>query len=404
MSHAAVAVPHAEPVSLPETHPWARVPLVGGIVAVVGLLGSAALYGGAREQFFFSWLVAFVYFLTIALGCLYFVLIHSATQSGWGVVVRRLGETAAATLPLFALLFVPVALGMQTLFPWSREALVASDHLLQWKHPFLNTSFFYLRAAVYFAVWSALALWCYALSCRQDAAADASLAARLRKWSAPALIPLVLTQSLAGVDWLMSLDPHWYSTIFGVYVFAGAFMSAFAFLVLVCVGLQATGVLRNAITVEHYHDLGKMLFAFTVFWAYIGFSQFFLIWYGNIPEETLWYKHRLHGSWTAVSLLLAVGHFGIPFFFLMSRTIKRNKTTLAMGAAWMLLMHLVDVHWMVMPALHAEGIHLTPLDITTFFAVGGAFVAAFGWLLRRHPLLPVGDPRLPESLTFENTF
>src|SRR5207237_1017362 len=216
--------------------------------------------------------------------------------------------------------------------------------------------------------------------------------------------PLVLTQTLASFDWVMSLDPHWYSTVFGVYIFGGAFMSAFALLALVCFLLQGSGLMRDQINVEHYHDIGKMLFAFTVFWAYIGFSQFFLIWYGNIPEETLWFKHRLHGSWTAVSLLLAVGHFGIPFFYLMPRGIKRNPRTLVAGAVRMLVMPLVDVHWMIMPALHAEGASPSLLDVTTLLAVGGAFVAVFGWLLRRHPLLPVGDPRLAESLTFENTF
>jgi hypothetical protein len=332
------------------------------------------------------------------------VLIHSATQSGWGVVVRRLAETTAATLPLFALLFLPVVLGMQTLFPWSRDALVATDHLLQWKKPFLNTGFFYIRAVVYFAVWSGLAFWCYRLSCRQDAAQDLALSARLRRFSGPAIIPLALIQTLASFDWLMSLDPHWYSTIFGVYIFGGAFLAAFAFLALVCCLLQGSGLLRDVITVEHYHDLGKLLFGFTVFWAYIGFCQFFLIWYGNIPEETMWYRHRLHGSWAAVSVFLAVGHFGLPFFYLMPRSIKRNPTTLAAGACWMLLMHLLDIHWMVMPSFHEHGLSLSVLDLTTLLAVGGLFLAVLGWLLRRHPLLPIGDPRLSESLRFENTF
>ena len=403
MTHATLALPQ-ETVSLPATHPWTRLPAVGLGLALLGGLGSAVLFAGNPAQFYFSWLVAFVFFLTIGLGSLYFVLIHSATQSGWGVVVRRLAETVAATLPLFALLFLPVAFGMQALFPWSREELVATDHLLQWKRPFLNTGFFYVRAAFYLAVWSGLALWSYRLSCRQDAAADPALAARLRRFSGPLLMPLALTQTLASFDWLMSLDPHWYSTIFGVYIFAGSFMSAFAFLILVCFFLQRSGVLRDLITTEHYHDLGKLLFAFTVFWAYIGFCQFFLIWYGNIPEETLWYKHRLHGSWTAVSLLLAVGHFGLPFFYLMPRSIKRNPRTLAAGALWLLVMHFVDVYWMVVPALHEEGVRPSLLDLTALLTVGGAFLAVFGWLLRRHPLLPTGDPRLPESLGFENTF
>jgi hypothetical protein len=400
--HAAVALP-PEDVALPASNPWAKLPVPGAAVAAVGLLLCLAFGRGERApQFFFSWLVAFCFFFSIAIGCLYFVLIHQATQGGWGIVVRRFAENAAATIPLFALLFLPVAFGLRELFPWARPELVGADHLLQHKQPYLNAGFFYARAAVAFLVWSGLAWWFLGMSRRQDQHPDHGLAARVRRWSAPALIPLALLHTMTSFDWLMSLDPHWYSTIFGVYVFSGSLVAAFAFLCLVPIGLQKAGLLREAITTEHFHDLGKLLFAFTVFWAYIGFSQFFLIWYGNIPEETIWFRHRMHGSWTAVSLLLAIGHFGVPFFFLMPRSVKRNPRLLAIAAGWMLLMHLVDVHWIVMPSLHDHGVGLSILDLAALLAVGGAFVAAFGALLRRHALVPVGDPRLPESLGFEN--
>jgi hypothetical protein len=402
MSHGAVVTLAPEEISLPATSAWAKLPLAGAVASVLGILLCLAFgRGAAAPQFFFSWMVAFCFFFSIAIGCLYFLVIHQATQGGWGVVVRRLAENAAATLPLFAVLFVPIAFGMQELFPWARPE-AAADHLLRHKAPYLNEKFFFIRAALAFLVLSGIAWWFLGRSRSQDVHPDESVAARVRRFSAPALIPIALLHTMTAFDWQMSLDPHWYSTIFGVYIFSGGFMAAIAFLCLVPIGLQRTGLLREAVTTEHFHDLGKLLFAFTVFWAYIGFCQFFLIWYGNIPEETIWYRHRLEGSWTAVSLLLAVGHFGLPFFFLMPRSVKRNPRLLGAAAGWMLLMHLVDVHWIVMPSLHAHGVGLSILDVAALLAVGGAFVAAFGVLLRRHALVPLGDPRLPESLGFEN--
>ncbi len=404
MSHghaAAVELPR-EQVTLPETGTWAQLPVFGGAAAGVGLV-LCLLFGRGENaaQFHFSWMVAFVYFISIALGCLYFVLMHQATQGGWGVVVRRLAESTAATMPVFALLFVPIALGMQSLFPWARPE-AAQDHLLHHKAAYLNGGFFLVRAAVALLAWSGLAWWLLGASRRADEHPSEALAARVRRWSGPALIPVALLNTATAFDWLMSLEPHWYSTIFGVYVFSGGLMAAFAFLSLLAIGLQKAGKLRDAVTTEHYHDLGKLLFAFTVFWAYIGFSQFFLIWYGNIPEETIWYRARLHGSWTGISLLLAIGHFGLPFFYLMPRSVKRNPRLLAIGAGWMLLMHLVDVHWMVMPQLHEQGFAPSVLDVAALLAVGGAFVAVLGVLLKRQALVPLGDPRLPESLGFEN--
>jgi hypothetical protein len=176
----------------------------------------------------------------------------------------------------------------------------------------------------------------------------------------------------------------------------------FAFQIIVFIGLERSGLLRNVVNTEHFHDMGKLLFAFTVFWAYISFSQYLLIWYANIPEETVWYEHRMVGSWESASLLLAIGHFVVPFFFLMPKTIKRNRGLLLAGAVWMLVMHFTDIFWCVMPVLHHHGVHLGLLDITTFLGIGGLFVSVFSWLLARHALIPVKDPRLPESLAFEN--
>lgn len=391
-----------EQASLPAGSVWARLGLFGVGLAAAGLAAGLLLGRGSPERFLAGWLVGFVFFLTIALGCLYFILIHTAMQGGWGIVVRRIAENAAATIPLFAILFLPIAFGLPHLYSWSVPGAAAADPLIQKKVPYLNAGFFYARAAIYFVVWSATAWWFLRLSTKQDRSPDETVAARLRRYSSPLLIPLAVTHTFAAFDWVMSLDPHWYSTIFGVYSFSGALVSAFAFLAVVVVALRGSGAPKGVFSAEHLHDLGTLLFTFTVFWAYIGFSQYFLIWYGNIPEETIWFKHRLEGGWRSLSLALAIGHFAVPFLALLSRPIKRNPLTLTVAATWMLLMHLLDVYWTVAPSLDEHGPHVGVVEIAAFLAVGGAFLGAFGWLLRRHALVPVGDPRLGESLTFEN--
>ena len=386
---------------VPAGHRLTRLPALGLALATIGVAQLVIFGARHAERLYAAWLVAFVFFLTMALGCLYFVLIHTAMQGSWGILVRRVAENAAATLPLFALLFLPVAFGMHSLYHWSHPEAVAHDALLRFKQPYLNLPFFYARAALYFVVWSSIALWFRRQSRLQDEAGDAAAAARLSRYSGALLIPLAITTTFAAFDWLMSLAPHWYSTIFGVYVFAGGLVSGFAFVSIAAVALRRAGLLP-ALSSEHLHDLGKLLFAFTVFWAYIGFSQFFLIWYANIPEETIWYRVRLAGGWKLVTIALAVGHFALPFFFLMSRTTKRNATTLVTAAGWLLAMHFVDVYWVVIPSIEGLGARPGIVDAASLLAVGGAFLAAFGWLLVGSPLVPAGDPRLSESLAFEN--
>jgi hypothetical protein len=391
-----------EQATIPPGHPWNRLPMIGAGCAVLGVAVCAMLGAGNPKQFFFSWLVAFLFFLTLAVGALFFVLIQYAAQGGWGIVVRRIGETTFATIPVMAALFLPVLLGLRDLYSWSVPGAAEQDALLRWKAPYLNVSFFLIRAAIYFGAWSFIALLYYRGSRGQDATGDPGVTTRLRRFAGPAIIVLALTQSFASVDWIMSLTPHWYSTIFGVYFFAGSFVGFIAFLSVVAVAMRNAGLLDMVISPEHLQDIGKFLFAFTAFWAYIAFSQFFLIWYANLPEETSWYLARIEGSWKAVSIFLMAGHFGAPFFYLMGYAVKRRGLTLAIGGAWLLFMHFVDLYWQVMPTLHPEGIRPSILDVAALLAVGGCFVAAASWLMRRQPLVPVRDPRLAESLAFEN--
>ena len=391
-----------EHATIPPGHSWNRLPAIGGACAVVGVLACAILGPGNPKQFYFSWLVSFLFFLSLALGALFFVLIQYAAQGGWGIVLRRIGETTFAMLPLMAVLFVPVLLGMHDLYEWTHADVVEHDPLLRWKSPYLNVPFFLTRAAIFFAVWSLIAVFYYRGSRGQDATGDPAVSARLRRLAGPAIIALAVTQTFASIDWIMSLTPHWYSTIFGVYFFAGAFVGFIALLSVAAPALRSAGLLDAVITDEHFHDVGKLLFAFTSFWAYIGFSQFFLIWYANLPEETVWFRARLEGSWQTVSILLMVGHFAVPFFYLMGRAVKRRASTLAIGGVWLLTMHFVDLHWQIMPTLHPEGVRVSVLDAAAFLAVGGTVVAVAGWLMRRQALVPLGDPRLDESLAFEN--
>ncbi len=391
-----------EQVTIPAGHPWARLPAAGAIAGAVGLVASLLLRPGDPRQFLYSWLVAFMFFLSLALGALFFVLLHYIANASWSTVVRRLAENIMGTLPLFIVLFVPIALGLRGLYLWTDAETVAQDELLRGKEGYLNSGFFLLRAGVCFAAWSLLAWWFLGQSRRQDESGEARLTERMVCVSAPALFVFAITVTVAAVDWIMSIDPHWYSTMFGVYYFVGCLVGFFAFMAILVAALRRAGLLGTYVTVEHLHDIGKLLYTFTVFWAYIGFSQYFLIWYANIPEETLWYMHRAEGSWKTVSIALGVGHFAVPFFYLMSRKIKRRTGLLVLGAAWMLFMHFVDLYWLIMPNLLHHGPHLSLLDLTTLLAVGGSFLAVLGLRMRRHALLPLRDPRLAESLSFEN--
>jgi hypothetical protein len=380
---------------------WRGLSLVGG-VAVLASIAIAAASPGGWQRFFFAYLVNFAYLLSLALGALYFVILHHLTHAGWSVVIRRVSEAVSAALPCLALLFVPVLLGLHELYPWSLPGFGASEHVGQGKALYLNTPFFVVRWFVYFAVWGLTARYYFRGSLAQDSSGDAALTVRMERRAAMAMVAFGITLTFASIDLVMSLDPHWYSTIFGVYYFAGSVVGIYALLAVLAFGLQRYGFLRSAITVEHYHDLGKLLFGFIVFWAYIGFSQYMLIWYANIPEETSWLAHRQENGWGWVGLVLLFGHFLLPFVALLSRAPKRRPGMLVVAAAWMLLMHWVDVYWLVIPA----GSPASPLphlvDLTLLVGLGSWFLAAVAFAIRGRSLVPERDPRLVESLTFEN--
>jgi len=373
----------------------------GNIMLIIGIIGLILSFIGwfsDSRQFYFSYLTAFVFWITIAWGGLFFVMLHHLVSANWSVVIRRFGESISMVIPFMAILFIPLLFGLKELFLWMNPETVAGDQLLLGKSDYLNLDFFIIRLIAYFLIWTVLAYLLNKLSLKQNKTPSFEITKKMRIVSAPGMILFALTLTFASFDWLMSLDAHWYSTIFGVYIFSGAFLAFISIVALMIIRLQSNGVLTEAITKEHYHDLGKWMFAFTVFWGYMAFSQYFLIWYGNIPEETIWFLHRWETSWKTISLLIVFGHFGIPFFVLFPQMAKKNKIVMTIMTIWILLMHWVDIYWIVMPTLHPHGVHFSWLDLTTLIGIGGIFLYIFWRLFTAHPLVPVGDPDLEKSI------
>lgn len=389
----------AEQFKLPESLKPGKIAL---IVGGAGLLLSAVGFFLDAKQFYHSYLAAFVFWTTIALGGLFFTMLHHLTGATWSVVLRRFSEAIMVILPVLAILFLPIIPGMHDLYHWTHEEAVAADHILQQKEPYLNIPFFLIRAVFYFGVWFLLARTLKKYSTQQDNAPEPSLTDKMRRFSAPGMLLFAVTLTYAAFDWLMSLNPHWYSTIFGVYIFSGSLLSVLAFILLAALYLRGKDVLQSVITLEHYHDLGKLLFGFTVFWAYIAFSQYMLIWYGNIPEETEFFLQRWEGSWKYVSMVIVFFHFALPFLILVTRAAKRNLALMKVMGFWFLIIHYVDIHWIVMPTLHTEGFSLSWIDFTTLIGIGGLFVWYFWKQFAQQATVPINDPKLQSSIQFTN--
>ena len=371
------------------------------IVFLLMVTWIASLFGAFtdRVQFLHSYLNAYWYFITIIVGAMFFVFVGFLTGSAWSIPFRRFMETIVACVPLGLLLFVPIALGLGDIYEWVHGS---TNPVVAGKLNYLNPQFFLIRVAVYFAIWSFFGLNVYRQSTKQDKTRAAAQMNAASAFSAPGLLLTFLTVSLASFDWVMSLDPRWYSTIFGIYCYVGGGLCFMAVVTLISLGFRRIGVLKSTITEEHYHDLGKWMFALTIFWAYIAFSQYLLIWYANLPEETIFFRNRLQGSWRWWSALLLVGHFIVPFLVLIGRAVKRNYGVLAGMAVWIMAMHFVDGYWLIMPNFSKGGASLHWLDFITWGAVGSAFALLFWWRLKNHAIVPVGDLRFEEGLRFTN--
>ncbi len=377
------------------------------ILAMVAatLVGLLAVGFGLRDggrQLGFAWVLNVWFVLSTCLGAMFFVAIQHITRSGWSVTLRRVAEVLGASVvgPVILLLPVIVALlsGHAGVYSWNDPDYVSGDTILEGKQAFLNATFFSIRSATYVAVWIVAGIWLLKTSQLQDRSADKQLTLKMERRSAPILIFLGLTTTFASFDWLMSLDPHWFSTIYGIYIFSGGMTAALAVLAIVAAVWVKSGRHQKHVTTEHLHDITKLLYGFNCFWAYIAFSQYLLIWYANIPEETIWLKHRQGHGWDLITMVLMTGHFFIPFVLLMPGAAKRNPAFVIAISLLLLLMHWLDLYWLVYPQLNESPVFGSAEILGLMFVI--SFTAVFaGWFARGGELLPVSDPRLPESVS-----
>ncbi len=372
---------------------------------IIGVIGILAFVIGAFlniEQFFRSYLVGFVFWIGIALGCLGLLMLQYLTGGAWGTVIRRVLEAGTRTLPLMLVLFIPLAImGLGHIYHWVHPETIADAHarkIVEQKTPYLNTGFFWIRAVVYFLIWGALTYFLNKWSAANDRTADSKFLNRLTKLSGPGIVLFVLAVSFASFDWVMSLDPEWFSTIFGLLFVVNWVLSAFAFVIAVMVLLANRKPFAGVVAPAHLHDLGKLLLAFIMLWAYFSFSQYLIIWSGNIPEETKWYLDRLRGGWGYVGLLLILLHFALPFVLLLSRDLKRSANKLAGVAVLVFLMRFVDLLWLIIPAFNRGHLRFSWMDFAGPIGIGGIWIWYFGWELKKRALLPFNDPALQEAI------
>jgi hypothetical protein len=367
----------------------------------VGLIAAVLCAGGALifpPVFFRAYLSAYIFWIGIPVGALALLMLHHLVGGRWGFMIQRVLEAAIQTLPLMALLFIPLLFGLPDLYPWARTEVVAADPLLQQKAAYLNIPFFIARTVGYFAVWIVLGRLLVTWSLQQDRSADDTLTLRLQRLSGPGLVLYGLTVSFAVIDWIMSLEPKWYSTIFGMIFMVSFGLAAMALAILATRFLETEKPLAQVVSPDRRHDLGNLLLALVMFWAYLNFSQFLLIWSENLAEEIPWYLHRIGGGWEWVAVALILFQFALPFILLLSRNTKRDSRTLAAVAAAILFMHWLDILWMVVPTFYPAQFHFHWLDITAPVAIGGLWLAAFIGYLKARSLLPLHDPRFTELL------
>ncbi len=359
-------------------------------VAVFGLCGIGAVMNPA--QFFRSYLVGYMFWIGIPLGSLGIIMLHHLVGGGWGFILRRILEASMGTLPAMALLALPLLLGMSDLYPWARPEEVAGTELLQYRGAYMNTTFFIARLVMYFVIWGGLAYCLRHWSLEQDDTGDPAFSRRLEVISGPGLMLLVLTATFSAVDWVMSLEVEFFSTIYGLLFVVGDGLATLAFGVCAIGWLGHKKPLSNFVSSGKIHDIGNLMLGFVMLWAYIAFSQYLIIWSGNLPEEIPWYINRTGEGWVIIAVVLLLFHFALPFSLLLSRKTKQAVPALVWVAGLILAARLVDIYWQIAPAFSEQEIHLHWLDLATPVAIGGLWLAAFARQLKDKPLVPLHDP------------
>jgi hypothetical protein len=372
--------------------------LIAGVVFMVILLVGAFIN---PNEFFQAYIFGFTFWIGLSIGSLALLMLQHLTGGGWGFVIRRVLEAATRVLPVMAILFIPIILGAHRLYPWTDVEKIADPlirELVHAKAAYLNLPFFVVRAVIYFGVWLGLVFLLNKWSLLQDRTADRRHVKNLRVLSGPGMVLLIFTVTFAAIDWYMSLEPEWSSTIYGFIYVAAWSLSALAFVVAVMALLSKREPMKHIVAPLHFHDLGKLLLALVMLWAYFAFSQYLIIWSGNLPEEIRWYLVRTHGAWGALILAVAILHFGAPFLFLLSRSLKRDPNKLVIVAGMVLVMRLFDLLWMLEPAFTREHFHISWMHLVAPMAFGGLWLAAFSWQLSKRALIPINDPQFESVL------
>jgi len=351
-----------------------------------------------RAQFFHAYLVGFIFWTGITLGSLALLMLQHLTGGAWGLVIRRVLEASTQTLPLMLILFVPIIFGLKQIYPWTNATFMHETAALQQKAHFLNPSFFILRSVIYFAFWSLLAVLLNWLSLEQDRTGQKRIRKRLQMVSGPGLALLIISITFASIDWVMSLEPEWMSTIFGLIFVAAWSLSALAFTIVMMSWLSQRAPMDRVAQPRHFHDWGNLLLALVMLWTYFAFSQYLIIWSGNLAEETTWYIARKHGGWGVIAIAIVILQFAFPFLTLLSRAAKKSSDKLARLALLILIMRVLDVIWLIEPAFDREHFHLSWMDIVAPIGFGGLWIAAFAWRLQTRAMVPLNDPQLEQAL------
>lgn len=371
----------------PNMSRFMRRALIAGIVLLLAMLLPLN-----RDRFFEAYLIGWTFWTGIAVGSIALLMLQHLTGGGWGFVIRRILEASTRTLPFMAVLFIPVLLGARSLYHhWMDKEEAAKHEVVAFKAPYLNFPFFTIRAAVYFAVWLTLAYLLNRWSLAQDRTADNRYTKNMRVLAGPGMVVLIFTVTFASIDWYMSLEPEWFSTIYGFIYVASWSLSALAFTIAALALLSKDEPLNRIVAPLHFHDLGKLLLALVMLWAYFAFSQFLIIWSGNLPEEITYYLKRTHGLWGGTVVAIAILHFAAPFLFLLSRELKRNPRRLVLVAVLIIVMRMIDLIWMLAPAF--DGHNWIWLDVIGLLGFGGLWLGIFTWQLGKRSLIPINDPQ-----------
>ena len=367
---------------------------------VAGLVACAIGAASNARQFFASYLFGYLFWLGLAVGCFTVAMIHYLTGGRWGYPIRRFLEAGFSTLPLMLILFIPIFFGLRELYPWARAGAAARDAIFAKRLPYMDPLWFIVRALFCLLLWSVMAWLLRRWSLTQDGTADVRPSRRLRKLSGIGVLVFPLTATFVYVDWIMSLEKEWYSTMFAVIILAGQILSAFAFATIGLRLFEAERPIADAVTTTVYHQLGNLLLTFVLFWTYVSFGQLLVVYSANLPNEIKWYLHRIAGGWKFVVAVIAALHFFVPFFLLLFRVMKRNRSYLVTIAATLFVVHVVAVYWLVAPSFHPQGVEVSWLDFAAPIGGGGVWLALFGWVLGGVPLVPRNDPRMQEEVDF----